>query len=411
MHVFDSSAKVLGMQKRNTNRRARAAVMVAFATNGGLPATLLVRYAEVKDALDVGPGIFGLLVAGFMFGAAVAFQAPGVLLRRWGSRRVATFGTGLMSVSLVLAAIGVATGNPWVFVVGLVLAGYADAAVDVAQNSQGLRVQENYGRSLLSSMHAGWSIGAAAGGLIGTLAASAQVPLLIHLGVWGVLSSGAMACAARSFLPDQRDSRPMPNSGPVRVGPHVAWLLIPLAIVALAGVAVEDVGNNWSAVFLSTERDVPVSIAGLGLTVLLVAQFFGRILGDRFIDRVGNGPATITSLILILAGLVIVAWTPSAALTLAGLALAGLGSAITVPLAFAGADALPGLKAHAGVTWVIWVMRVATITFTPAIGGIASIASLPVAITAVAAPAVIALGIQLRSLRQAREHNDNSRVH
>lgn len=291
---------------------------------------------------------------------------------------------------------GVATGTPWVFMAGLVLAGYGDAVVDVAQNSQGLRVQEAYGRSLLSSMHAGWSIGAATGGLIGTLAASAGMPLLIHLAAWGTLCTVTMAWAARSFLPD-REAAAEEGGASVSLRRRALWLLAPLVLVALAGVSVEDVGNNWSAVFLATERDVPTSMAGIGLSVLLIAQFTGRILGDRFIDHVGSKPAVITSLTLIAGGLITVAWAPWVTLTLTGLALAGLGCAITVPLAFAGADALPGLKAHAGVTWVNWIMRAATITLTPAIGGHTTITSLPIAITAAALIAIVALATHTRS--------------
>lgn len=383
------------MQQPRSNRRARAATAVAFATNGALPASLLVRYAEVKDTLDVSAGVFGLLVAGFMVGAAVAFQAPGGFLRRFGSRWVTSFGTGWMALALSLAAGGVAVGNPWLFAIGLVLAGYGDAVVDVAQNSQGLRVQEAYGRSLLSSMHAGWSIGAAAGALVGTIAASAGVPLLIHIGAWGILCTLTMFWSSRSFLSDRADVT-QDGDAAGALGRRAMWLLAPLALVALAGITVEDVGNNWSAVLLATERGVSTSAAGIGLTVLLGAQFIGRIVGDRFIDRVGNTPALVTSLIVIAAGLITAAWAPWAALTLAGLALAGLGCAITVPLAFAGADALPGLKAHAGVTWVNWIMRAATITLTPAIGGITTLASLPVAITAVSLIALLALAAQAR---------------
>lgn len=393
------------MQQSRINRRARTATMVAFATNGALPATLLARYAEVKDTLGVDAGVFGLLVAGFMIGAAGAFHMPGAFLRRWGSRRVTSLGTVWVALALLLATVGVATGDPWVFIAGLVLAGYGDAVVDVAQNSQGLCVQEAYGRSLLSSMHAGWSIGAAAGGLVGTFAASAGVPLSIHLGAWGVLCGIAMAWAARSFLPD-RDAGTEDENASGSLGRRALWLLIPLALVALAGVAVEDVGNNWSAVFLAAERGVPTSMAGIGLSVLLVAQFVGRILGDRFIDRVGNKPAVVTSLILIAGGLIMVAWSPWVALTLTGFALAGVGCAITVPLAFAGADALPGLKAHAGVTWVNWIMRVATIALTPAIGGITTLASLPIAITAASLIAFVALATQVRSASRTPKPED-----
>ncbi|OUZ09038.1 hypothetical protein BHE97_11805 [Aeromicrobium sp. PE09-221] len=377
-------------------RRARAAAMVAFATNGALPATLLARYAEVKDHLALSPATFGVVVVGFTIGAAGAFHLPGMVLRRMGMRWTTVIGTAWIALALVVTASGVAVGSAAIFVAGLILAGFGDAVVDVAQNAQGLRVQEVYGRSVLTSMHAGWSIGAAIGGMVGTAAASAGMPLTLHLVTWGALCVIAMATAARLFLPDGR----RPTAEETTTGPlsrRAMLSLAPLALVALAGISVEDVGNNWSAVLLSTERDVPASSAGIGLSVLLAAQFIGRLVGDRYIDRVGGRTALITSLSAVAVGLALVAWSPGAVSTLAGLALAGLGCAITVPLAFARADALPGLRPHAGVTWIGWVMRTATIALSPAIGGVATASSLPVAVSAVALIAVLALGLQLRS--------------
>ena len=369
--------------------------MVAFATNGALPATLLARYAEVKDDLGLSAAVFGLVVVGFTLGAAGAFHLPGVVSRRLGVKLTTALGTAWIALALVVAASGVAMGNAGIFVAGLILAGFGDAVVDVAQNAQGLRVQEAYGRSVLTSMHAGWSIGAAVGGIVGTAAASAGVPLLLHLAAWGALCVLAMALAARSFLPDtRREAAEEAETGPL--GRHAMLVLAPLALVAMAGISVEDVGNNWSAVLLATEREVSASSAGIGLSVLLAAQFVGRLLGDRFIDRVGHQAALVTSLSAIAAGLALAAWAPGAPLTVVGFALAGLGCAITVPLAFARADALPGLRPHAGVTWIGWTMRTATIALSPAIGGIATVASLPVAISAVALIAVTALGLQFR---------------
>lgn len=382
------------MQQPPIDRRARGATLVAFATNGALPTTLLARYAEVKDMLGVDAGVFGLLVAGFMVGAAGAFQLPGWVLRRIGSRWTAFLGTAWVALALLAAAAGIVSGHPWAFLVGLMFAGFGDAVVDVAQNSQGLRVQKAYGRSILSSMHAGWSIGAATGGLIGTAAASTGVPLVAHLGIWGILCTLVMGWSARAFLSDQVAAPSEETTG--SLGSRALWMLAPLALVALAGISVEDIGNNWSAVLLSTERGLSASAAGVGLSVLLGAQFVGRMLGDRFIDRAGKKAALITSLSLVTGGLLLTAWAPWVSATLLGLALAGLGCAVTVPLAFAGADALPGLKAHVGVTWVNWIMRVATIGLTPAIGGITTLASLPAAITAVSLLALLALAVQIR---------------
>lgn len=372
------------------NRKARAAATVAFATNGALPASLLARYAEVQEILGLDAGTFGLVIAGFMVGAACAFQIPALILRRLGSGRTTSFGTFGFAVMLVVGCVGVGVGKPWLFLVGLLVAGFLDAVVDVAQNSQGLQVQEQYGRSVLTSMHAGWSIGAATGGVVGILAAIAGVSLVLHMTLWGLLCSAVVFIASRWFIPTQQ----VEEDSAGKVGKSAILLLIPLVLVALAGISVEDIGSNWSAILLATERGVPVAAAGIGLSVLLGAQFIGRLLGDRFIDTVGSRAAVISALVTLTTGLLIAAWAPTMALTLVGLAMAGLGCAITVPLAFSGADAIPGLKAHAGVAWINWMMRAATVALTPMIGGITNIAGLPVAITVIAMIGVTALGYQ-----------------
>ncbi|MBG6084862.1 MFS transporter [Zhihengliuella flava] len=379
-------------------RRARVSAMLAFATNGALPASFLARYAEVKEQLGVGDGLFGLLVVGMTIGGAAAFHLPAVVLRRFGTPRTTAWGTVWVALAVLLAATGVVTGHAWLFFVGLFCAGLGDACVDVGQNSQGLRVQEGYGRSLLNFMHAGWSIGAAVGGAVGTVLAIIDVPLLAHVALWGGLCVVAMFVAASGFIPEAGPAaEEAPASGLSRRA--IVKFLVPLALVALAGITVEDLGNNWSAVLLATERDVPIASAGIALSVMLGAQFIGRLLGDRVVDRIGDSAALRISLVMILVGVLGAAWAPNMALTLVAFALAGLGCAVTVPIAFARADAVPGLPPHSGVTWVSWAMRAATICLSPLTGGLSAAFSLPLAMSVLSLIAVVALIFQLRERR------------
>lgn len=388
-------------------RRSRWAATAAFATNGALPASLLARYAEVKDSLGLSPALFGVLVVGLGLGGALVVHLPGVVSRRLGVARSAGLGTAWIGGCLVLAAAGVAFGSPWVVLLGLILAGAGDAVVDVAQNSQGIRVQEHYGRSLLNSMHAGWSIGAAVGGAVGTGAALLGVPLLSHMALWAAVCVLAMTLCARRFLPEPQpldNTETDPSETPqARAAPRpgrMVLILAPLALVALAGISVEDIGNNWSAVLLAGERDVAAASAGVGLTVLLAAQFIGRMVGDRVIDALGGRSTLLISLTAVVLGLGGAAWAPNAALTLIGLAVAGLGCAVTVPLAFARADAVPGLAAHSGVTWISWVMRTVALCLSPAIGVMTEAGSLPLALSAVTLISVLALLLQLDLARR-----------
>ena len=71
------------------------------------------------------------------------------------------------------------------------------------------------------------------------------------------------------------------------VGAKLLGLLVlsVVAVIAMAGVMVEDAGQNWSAVYLNAELGAPLATAGLGLVALMAAQFVGRMLGDPMTDR------------------------------------------------------------------------------------------------------------------------------
>ncbi|WP_294567525.1 MFS transporter, partial [uncultured Arthrobacter sp.] len=159
-------------------RRARAGVAALFFTNGALFANILPRYPEIKADLGLANLEYGLAVASFPLGALLAGLAAATLIRRFRSSRVAVAGT-------VLTGIGVAAAGfaeSWlVLAAALLLGGAMDALTDVGQNSHGLRVQQLYGRSILNSFHAVWSIGAMTGGLMGGAAVALGIPRGVHL--------------------------------------------------------------------------------------------------------------------------------------------------------------------------------------------------------------------------------------
>ena len=62
--------------------------------------------------------------------------------------------------------------------VALFAAGGCDAVTDVAQDVNALRLQRNYGRSIINSLHAVWAVGAIMGGVMGATATMSCTPTL-----------------------------------------------------------------------------------------------------------------------------------------------------------------------------------------------------------------------------------------
>ena len=78
---------------------------------------------------------------------------------------------------------------------------------DVSQNAHGLRVQEAYGRSILNSFHALWSLGAVLGGFMAAGALLMDLGLVTHLVSSAALFGGlALIAWTMALPPDPRDS-------------------------------------------------------------------------------------------------------------------------------------------------------------------------------------------------------------
>ncbi|WP_405412604.1 MFS transporter [Streptomyces rubiginosohelvolus] len=387
-------------------RHARAAVAVLFFTNGALFANLLPRYPQIKEDLAIGNGAYGLAVAAFPAGAITAGLAAGVLVRRMGSARVAVLGTLLTGAGILAAGLAPSVA---LFATALFLAGAMDALTDVAQNAHGLRVQRLYGRSILNSFHAIWSIGAVTGGLMAAGAMSLGLSLGVHLAVAAVVLVAAAGATLRFCLPGP-DNEPE-EAGPEQRGPEgargtsrVGLVLAALVLIATAGTLVEDAGNSWAALYLSDALHASAALAASGFIALVGAQFIGRIIGDRLVDRFGQRAVARSGGLITAVGMGLALAVPTLPGTVLGFALAGFGVATLVPAAMHEADALPGLKPGSGLTIVSWLMRLGFLLSPPIVGQVADAAGLRTGLLVI--PAAGVLVVLLAGVLRARPRRD-----
>lgn len=378
-------------------RHARVAVAVLFFTNGALFANLLPRYPEIKETLDLSNAAFGAAVAAFPLGALIAGLSAGVLIRRFRSSRVAVIATLLGAAGFVAAGLA----PSWVLLAAaLFVTGAMDSITDVAQNSHGLRVQQLYGRSILNSFHAVWSMGAVLGGLMGAALAQAGLDLGPHMVISAVLFSVAAVLAYRWLLagpepletsdppPATLEASPDTATSPaprVRGGLTLArvGILGALVVIAASGGIVEDAGASWAAIYLSGPLGATVFVAGFGFIALQGLQFVGRILGDRLVDAFGQRAVARTGGVIVFVGMGFALLVPTVVGTIVGFGLAGLGVATLIPAAMHGADQIPGLAPGSGLTIVSWLLRVGFLVSPPLVGAVADSTSLRVGLLVV----------------------------
>jgi MFS family permease len=350
-------------------RAARAATAAVFALHAALFASWTPHVPLVKEHLGLSAGALGFALLGAPVGSVAATLLAGAAVSRWGSRRVML--VTLLCYAASSVGLGLANSAAALFAAMLVWGGF-QGALDIAMNAQGVAVERRYGRSILASFHAAWSIGGFAGTGVGVLALSAGVDLTTQMAVFGGVGVLAAGPLMRPLLAD--------DGAADEHGLEWPWRDRRLAVLAglmFAGLLCEGAAADWAAVYLRDSLAAPAQLAGSGYAAFAVAMFAGRALGDRWVARFGGLRvvgvlAAVGALGMGVTLLVGVPW-----LALLGLAAFGLGLSCIVPVVFSSAAAVsaahPG-RAIAGVVTGGWA---GFLLGPPLIGLLAQSVSLP----------------------------------
>ena len=358
---------------------ARLAVAAVFFANGALFANVIPRYPEIRNDLGLTNAALGAALAAFPLGALLAGLLAAPLIQRFGSARVASAGIVALAIALVL--VGLAPG--WAALAAIFLvAGGIDSVTDVAQNAHGLRVQRAYGRSIVNSFHGIWSVGAVTGGLIGAATIALDVSLETALVAASAFFTVVALVAYRWMLPGPDDTERVGHSHQ-KITSATVRALAALGVLAACGAVVEDAGASWGAIYLRDDIGTAAAVAGLAFVALQMAMTVGRLTGDRVVDRFGQRTVVRTGGVVTALGMGFALAVPSAATTLIGFAIAGLGVATLVPAAMHTGDELPGLSAGVGLTVVSVLLRVGFLVSPPLVGLTADAISLRVGLLGV----------------------------
>src|SRR5699024_1632511 len=189
-------------------RRSVAGVGLWFAGNGAVLASILPWYPLLVYRLGLNSWQFGLAVACYAAGSLLSSGLPAALIARFGAHRVVIGGTVLLGLAAATTAWSV---NGLMMAICLLLLGCCDAIVDVAQNVVGIAAQERLQRTILSSMHALWSLGCLLSGLAGTVAASSGVDMRVWLAAVAIIAV-AVTIVGRRFSGDGAAPRRVADS-------------------------------------------------------------------------------------------------------------------------------------------------------------------------------------------------------
>lgn len=329
----------------------RNAVFAIFFLSGLSMASWVARIPVVRDDTGLSTQGVGLVILGGAAGSVLGLIAAPWLMARFGTRAGMIGVLVTVSVGLVFVGVGgsLLPSVPLV-VIGLVLFGFGNGAVDVMMNVEGAEAEREIGKTLMPLMHAFFSFGTVAGAGVAAAASALGISITIHLAVMALLIAGGVVVAVR-YVPVREELGDHPN----HEAPSVPWTqrlreslavwgevrLLLIGVVVLGMSFAEGGANDWLALAVVDGHHFNPTVGAAIFTVFTVAMTAARVLGGPVLDRFGRVPTLQILAATGVVGLTLFIFSTETWMLILGTVLWGVGCSLGFPV---------GMSAAADVT-------------------------------------------------------------
>lgn len=374
-----------------------AIIYVAFVSLG-LPDSLVgsgwpVMHEDLGVPLAYA-GIITMLIAGGTIASSLLSER---LTRRFGAGLVTAVSVGMTAAALLGFSV---SGSFWILCLWAIPYGLGAGAVDAALNNY---VALHYAARHLNWLHSFWGVGASispfvmsyaitsglgwsgAYRIIGVVQVVLTGLLLASLPLWGKVHPRVPAHDAEPSTHDgeptfTHDGEPAPAHEPTTRGGHVPLATalripgVPLVLLAFfAYCALESTSILWASTYLVTDRGVTPATAAAFASLYLLGITGGRFLAGFVADRVGDRALIRGGFLTVALGVVLIALPlPTPVLALAGLVVAGLGSAPIYPAIIHSTPVNFGRNSSQAIIGIQMAAAYSGSTFMPPLFGVLS---------------------------------------
>lgn len=331
-------------ETRAAAQRGRWAVAAMFCTNGFMVGSWAPQIPLLLTRLDIREATLGLLILGFGLGALIAMPSCGVLIPRFGSRKILSIFAAICTLGLLIV---VAMPTVWLAAPAMVLFGALVGGMDVAMNTNAVAVERRLGRAIMSASHGFWSLGGFAGGALGgvTIQRFGTLPHAMIVAVIGLI----VVFSAMRFVINE-DEPASETKTKFSLPRHPAIYIV--GLIALFAMIPEGAILDWGALYLRQERGAEIATAGFAFAAFSATMATMRFLGDAVRNRFGAVLTLRVSSIIAAVGILVAGLSDTPWFAIAAFAFAGLGLANIVPIAFSAAGNQAGISSAAGMSVV-----------------------------------------------------------
>ena len=366
-----------------TSRTATVAVTTLFAVNGMLIGGNAGALPSLRDKLDISDTRVAVLL--FCAGVAgiVSMQVGGRLADAIGARTVA-----LAALPVLIAAAATIALAPTfaVALVGLLLLGLGNGAMDVGMNAIGVQVEAARRRPVMSSFHAFFSLGSFVGAgavlllakVLGITGGRIVTPLMLSLAV----VAAAVLVVLLKITPQTAVVEHRVDGVRAKI-PRAAWVL---GVMALSFGLAEGTAVDWSALHVTDVARVDPTTGSLGLVAVTAFMVVIRLVGDRLVARFGRRAVVRFGAVCAALGYLAVTLVDGLPLLVVGWCLVGFGVGMIAPQVYAVAGHMGGGRVLAVVVtfgYAAFLMGPAVVGFLVRHLGIQHAMAVPAALCAV----------------------------
>lgn len=302
-------------------KKEQMAARMAFFISGFAVATWAPMIPAVKDKLQIGADVLGMLLLSIGISAFIFMPLAGMLSRSYGCKKVLRTAIAVMAADLIILSL---LGNIWGFLVFLAVFGAAMGCIDVNMNLNAVIVENASKKRMMSGMHALWSVGCFAGAGLFSLLAKAGLGITVIAAIHSLIVMVFTVIYSRYFL----NFKGAGNEKPIAVPKGIVVFFGVLACITFLG---EGAVMDWSGVLLTEVKNTELSLAGVGYAVFSVAMLCMRLLGDKIVAVLREEKTLVFGSIIGAIGFLSVIFLENFYAIQLGFVLMGLGLANIVP--------------------------------------------------------------------------------
>lgn len=359
----------------NQKHLPRIAISIYFFFLGFLFSSWASRIPDIKDRYDLNDAELGSLLFMLPLGALCSLPLSGWMIARAGSKNMC-LATLLLYVMSLFAI-------PLVKTIGLLSVvlfcfGFLGNLGNISLNAQGIAIQHLIQKSILSSLHAMWSVGAFTAAAFTdwmmeedrTMESQYMIIVLVTTTI--ILGLFAVLIKDPSVSEEKQKVFAIPNKA-----------LLFLGLICFCVAMSEGAMADWSSLYYRQIINQPHVVSALGYTAFALFMSIGRFLGDPLIEKWGYKTVLKGNGLLIAVGMILSLSTSIPSLVIIGFALVGLGVSSVFPVVYILATKEKSMMPSAALAAVSSVGFVGFLVGPPIIGFIAQLIGLRLALTIV----------------------------